>query len=226
MVTSRKVLIAACLAILVLSVGVYSSYAWTPTAVKEDPLVRMPGTQPENGVSLESPNRCLNCHAGYNQAVEPGHNWQGSMMAQASRDFLFWSAMTVAAQDSVWALGNPNATDLCERCHFPQGWLAGRSDPTNATAMTGSDYDGVSCDLCHSMYDPFFETTYDGTREGSDWLTYWDETNQSDTPSQPTADLTYQEYVALAQTISTFAGTPFFTNNQPPVNYLEKEPYQ
>ena len=51
------------------------SQAWSPVPIKNDSLVRMPGTQPEQGVNLEGPNRCLNCHAGYNQAVEPGYNW-------------------------------------------------------------------------------------------------------------------------------------------------------
>ena len=155
-------------------------------AVVDDPLVRMPGTQPGQA-TLEGPNRCLNCHAGYDQAVEPGFNWKGSMMAQSARDFLFWACLTVAGQDSIWALGTPNAVDICERCHFPKGWLEGRSDPPNASAMTGADYDGVQCDFCHSLYDPFFETTYQGTREGNDWLSYWDETNASDTPSQAAA---------------------------------------
>ena len=41
---------------------------------------------PEGSVSLEGPGRCMNCHADYNPAVEPGFNWQGSMMAQAARD--------------------------------------------------------------------------------------------------------------------------------------------
>ena len=79
--------------------------AWTPLTVQDDPLVRMPGTQPEQNVILEAPNRCLNCHEGYNQAVEPGFNWKGSMMAQAARDPIFWACMAVAAQDSVWAIG-------------------------------------------------------------------------------------------------------------------------
>jgi len=41
--------------------------------------------------------------------------------------------------------------------------------------MTASDYDGLHCDFCHSLYDPFFETTYNGIREGNDWSDYWDE---------------------------------------------------
>jgi hypothetical protein len=129
--------------------------------------------------------------------------------------------MTVSAQDSIWAVGTPNATDICERCHFPKGWLEGRSDPTNASLMTGADYDGVQCDFCHSMWDPFFETTHAGTREGSDWLGYWDETNASGTPSQAAADVTYAEDAALAQTILQFNGANFFVSNLPPANYTE-----
>ena len=186
----RKSTILLVLSVIVCLVVV--AYAWTPVAVVDDPLVRMPGTQP-NQVALEAPGRCLNCHGGYDPAVEPGYNWMGSMMAQSARDFLYWACLTVAGQDSIWAVGTPNAVDICERCHFPKGWLEGRSDPPNASAMSGADFDGVQCDFCHTMYDPFFETTYAGTREGNDWLGYWDETNASGTPSQPAADATYAE---------------------------------
>jgi len=173
----------------------------------------MPGTQPapENSNDIEAPTRCTNCHGGFNPTVEPTFNWQGSMMAQASRDFLFWACMTTAAQDSIWAVGTPNATDICERCHFPKGWVEGRSDPTNASLMTGADFDGVQCDVCHSMYDPFFATTFDGSREGSD-SGYWDETS---TLSSGAALTTFLEDERLAANILQFNGLPFFTNNQP-----------
>ncbi|MHC5064424.1 MAG: hypothetical protein ACYTG5_10670, partial [Planctomycetota bacterium] len=201
--------------------------ALAQVSVKDDPLVRMPGTQPspENSVVLEAPGRCLNCHGGYNLAVEPGFNWQGSMMAQASRDFIFWTCMTVAGQDSQWAIGSPNALDLCARCHFPGGWMEGRSDPPNASAMIGADYDGVHCDQCHRAYDPFFETTSLGQREGSDWVGYWDETNLSETPADPAALLTYLEDRAMAANTFLFSGgnrdQPFFVNNLPPPQYTE-----
>ena len=74
--------------------------------------------------------------------------------------------------------------DLCLRCHFPQGWLEGRSDPVNGSALTGADFDGVQCDFCHRQWDPFFETTYSG-EESADWLGYWDETNASSSPFWP-----------------------------------------
>lgn len=200
--------------LVLLAAGTIAVRAWDPIPVEDDPLVRMPGTQPGQAV-LEGPGRCMNCHAGYNQATEPGYNWSGSMMTQAARDFLFWACMTVAGQDSIWAVGRPNAMDLCERCHFPKGWLEGRSDPPNASRMTGADYDGVQCDFCHTLFDPFFETTYDGTREGSDWLNYWDETNASGTPSQSSADATYQEDSLLSQMITLFNGGDFYQNNLP-----------
>ncbi len=188
-------------------------------SVAGDPLVRMPGTQPSQGVALEAPDRCFNCHAGYDAAVEPGTNWQGSMMAQAARDPIFWACLTVAGQDSKWALGTPNAVDLCERCHFPQGWLAGRSDPPNASAMTGSDYDGVHCDVCHTQWDPFFDTTYNGMREGNNWSGYWDEAGNtgpgSGTASQLGADATHTEDQTLAAAIQHFSGASFYVSSQP-----------
>jgi len=187
--------------------AVCSVFAWVPLIIQNDPLVRMPGTQPTQGIVLEAPNRCLNCHAGYNQAVEPGFNWKGSIMAQAARDPIFWACFTVALQDSIWALGNPNAGDLCERCHFPEGWLGGRSDPPNASRMTGSDFDGIACDFCHRMYDPFFETTYNGTREGSNWLGYW---NEATSLSQTSATTTYTQDRTESAAIKMFNGTDDF----------------
>jgi hypothetical protein len=204
-------------ALVVVAAG--TAFAWAPLAVEEDPLVRMPGTQPGQ-VTLEGPNRCLNCHAGYNTAVEPGFNWKGSMMAHSARDFLFYACLTVAAQDSIWAVGTPNAVDICERCHFPKGWLEGRSDPPNASAMSGDDFDGVQCDFCHQQWDPFFETTYQDTLAatgGEDW----DETNASGTPSSTAADDTYLEDSTLALAISMFNGSAFFTGNLPPTDYTE-----
>ena len=182
--------------------------AWTPKPVADDPLLRMPGTQP-GGVNLsgDTSQACIGCHAGY----EPEH-WKGSMMSQSSRDPLFWAGMTVAAQDSIWALGTPNAADLCIRCHFPQGWLEGRSDPVNASLMTGADFDGVNCRVCHYMYDPFYDATYNGTREGNDWSGYWDEATSL---SQTEAGNTYAVDAAAAAALTLFNGNNLYSNNAP-----------
>jgi len=154
MVGSRRAAAFLLAAALFVLAGIASAAAWTPLAVKSDPLLFMPGPQPGDVQGMDQAGRCENCHSGYNAAVEPGSNWRGSMMAQSARDPLWLACLTVAAQDSIWALGNPNATDICIRCHSPGGWLGGRSDPTNASALAGTDLDGVQCDFCHRMQDP------------------------------------------------------------------------
>jgi hypothetical protein len=207
-----KCKVAAFVSILLIATD---SYAWTPTPVADDPLVRMPGTQPDVvDLTGDSSQGCIGCHAG----AEPEH-WKGSMMAQAARDPIFWAGMTVAAQDAIWALGNPNAVDICIRCHFPQGWLEGRSDPVNASLMTGADFDGVNCRVCHYMYDPFYDGTYTGTREGSDWLNYWDEASAL---SQTEAGNTYAADAAAAAALLLFNGNNMYSNNVPvTTNYTE-----
>ena len=192
------------------------AWAWEPVILTADPLIRMPGSQPDPAMALEPASACMTCHSGYKPAIEPGFLWKGSMMAQSGRDFFFWSAMTVAAQDSIWAFGTPNAADICERCHMPKGWLELRSDPPNGSAMNGDDFDGVQCDFCHRMVDPFFADTHSGAREGSEWASYWDETGAGPMPSQASADATLAADIDVASGISLFNGGPFYSAaNQP-----------
>jgi hypothetical protein len=110
--------------------------------------IKQPGTQPQQVGNLESPDKCDNCHGGYNTAVEPAFNWRGSMMAQAGRDPLFWATLAIAEQDF------DGAGDLCLRCHSPEGWMGGRSTPTDGSGLQAGDSAGVSCDLCHKMTNP------------------------------------------------------------------------
>ena len=102
---TRHPLLVAVLLLFVLT-GLHALSELTPMAVVDDPLVRMPGMQPDSNTRVEGPNRCLNCHGGYDAAVEPAFNWLGSMMGQAARDPIFWACLTVAAQDAMWATGN------------------------------------------------------------------------------------------------------------------------
>lgn len=97
---------------------------------------------------LETPDYCASCHGGYDPFVEPVFSWRGIMMAHASRDPIFWAALAIAEQDFD-GLG-----DLCIRCHSTQGWYAGRSIPTDGSALTAVDADGVTCDACHKMTNP------------------------------------------------------------------------
>ena len=110
--------------------------------------VQQPGTQPKQVGNLESPDKCDNCHGGYNKAVEPAFNWRGSMMANAGRDPIFWATVAVAEQDF------DGAGDLCIRCHSTGGWYAGRSTPTDGSGLAAGDADGVDCDTCHKMTNP------------------------------------------------------------------------
>jgi hypothetical protein len=130
---------------------------WTPVPVKDDQNLFMPGTQPGGGGIFREVQYCEACHGGYDEEVEPVYNWRGSMMAQAARDPLWLACLAVADQDAIWVVGNPNAGDLCIRCHTPPGWLEERSDPTNTSALIDSDYEGITCDFCHRMVDPFAE---------------------------------------------------------------------
>lgn len=110
--------------------------------------IMQPGTQAREVSALESPDKCDNCHGGYDSEVEPAHNWRGSMMANAGRDPIFWATLAVAEQDFDGAGG------LCIRCHSPGGWLAGRGTPTDGSKLTRADSDGVECDFCHRLTNP------------------------------------------------------------------------
>ncbi len=126
--------------------------AWAVVADVVPPTVEQPGTQPREVASLETPDRCDNCHGGYDLAVEPAFNWRGSMMANAGRDPLFWATLAIVEQDFLPGTGG--AGDLCIRCHSPDGWLDGRSTPTDGSGLMEKDSHGVQCDLCHTMVNP------------------------------------------------------------------------
>lgn len=111
----------------------------------------MPGTQPLQSPEFFGPTACDGCHGSYDMFTEQLFGWQGGMMSHASRDPLFRAAMSVANQDA------PDSGDLCLRCHFPAGWLRGRSIPTDGSQMLPIDAHGVSCEICHYLVDPFYE---------------------------------------------------------------------
>ena len=200
---------------------------------REDPLVRMPGTQPGQ-VTLGSSTSCYGCHGSGNSSWDgkpaslrgrtdyEEYNiykaWQGSMMGNSARDPLMFACFTVSAQDSMWAIGTPNAVDICLRCHFPKGWLEGRSSTLNASDMAGEDYDGIQCSFCHRLNDPFYNTTFSGKREGSDWTGLWDEQNNADNSAQNSDVRAWQTFLAdqlISPAIRLFSGAPFYVKDNP-----------
>ncbi|MCC6661449.1 MAG: hypothetical protein IT437_11245 [Phycisphaerales bacterium] len=110
-----------------------------------------PGTQPtEINEYMLSANDCSSCHGGFNAVQEPFRPWAASLMGQAMRDPVFHAALAVANADADFA------GDLCLRCHAPSGWVEGRSVPTDGSAMSGTDLEGVTCHTCHRMVDPVY----------------------------------------------------------------------
>ncbi len=109
--------------------------------------VFFPGTQDGESGNFETPGKCDNCHS-YDLDIEPSFSWAGGMMAQAQRDPLYLACLTICNQDV------PDVGDLCLRCHTPEGWLAGRSVPTDGTGLLTTDMEGIHCDICHKMVKP------------------------------------------------------------------------
>lgn len=113
-----------------------------------------PGTQELTLTDLLAhPNQCRSCHdfepdGNELEVVPPYANWVTSMMAQAARDPVWKAAMAIANQDAA------NAGDTCIRCHSPGGWLGGRSVPTDGSALTSQDREGIYCSFCHRLVDP------------------------------------------------------------------------
>jgi FlgD Ig-like domain/Bacterial Ig domain len=143
-----------------------------PTTLRD---FHQPGSQPFQAGFFQDRTACASCHGGYDPAVEPDRNFQGSMMAQAMRDPLFKAAVAIAEQDA------PSSGDLCLRCHTPFGWLSGRSNPTDGSALVALDRDGVACDFCHRMTDPVYapgqsppedQAIIDALNDGDEPFTY------------------------------------------------------
>jgi hypothetical protein len=114
--------------------------------------IQQPGTQPNETQNFESPDKCDNCHGGYDEgrvySNEPAFGWRGSAMGNAGRDPIFWATLAIAEQDF------DGAGDLCIRCHSAGGWYAGRSTPTDGSGLAAGDDDGVDCDTCHKATNP------------------------------------------------------------------------
>ena len=120
------------------------------------------GTQPGLASGIPGNNSCSDCHAGVGPDATqmPYSAWEGSMMANAARDPMFWAAVDVANHDA------PGVGDFCIRCHAPNAWLGGRVrknglggvvNGTNGCLLQGdqddqdgklNDYSGIGCQLC------------------------------------------------------------------------------
>jgi fibronectin type 3 domain-containing protein len=103
---------------------------------------------------------CAACHGGgIDQNAGHFGNWAGTNMASANRDPVF-RANQLIVNSAVQAIeGKDGAGNMCFRCHTPNGWLSGRTDPLIAGKADGStiihsplmstDDEGVMCEMCH-----------------------------------------------------------------------------
>ncbi|MEX1365430.1 MAG: multiheme c-type cytochrome [Nannocystaceae bacterium] len=112
-------------------------------------------TQPGQLINeLNAPVTCELCHGSENALPQfedpdytPLRTWQGTLMANAARDPVFWAGIAVADADS------PGDTELCVRCHAPRAWLEGNGAATSIDQLTSDQRQGVECELCHRMED-------------------------------------------------------------------------
>lgn len=123
------------------------------------------GTQPGLNFNVTPVANCNDCH-GVVDADDvhftPSATWWGSMMANSTRDPLFWAAVDIANQDV------PGVGDFCIRCHSPTGFYKGNTknglgdlDYANGCKLDGTvnaaqesannDYQGVTCHMCHRI---------------------------------------------------------------------------
>ena len=130
------------------------------------------GTQPGLFYRIDAAGSCQSCHGVGGSAPPsaptflPYATWSGSMMANATRDPLFFAALDVANHDV------PGVGDYCLRCHTSTGWYngnvvkagAGRPDHDVARGAaacllegrydypdSNSDYGGVACHDRHRL---------------------------------------------------------------------------
>jgi len=102
---------------------------------------------------LDPAGSCEGCHAFGNPAPHADlppyapFGWQGSLMANAARDPVFWAGVAVASQD------DPAHTDSCIRCHSPRAFLEGRGGAIAMDELAPADFDSVTCDVCHRQVD-------------------------------------------------------------------------
>ncbi len=126
------------------------------------------GTQPGLARDMLDASICADCHgnSAFGTVISdvnymPYATWAGSMMANATRDPLFWAAVDIANQDV------PGVGDFCIRCHTPLGFYNGHTkdgtgdmDYANGCKLASTvsstenklnDYQGVVCHFCHRL---------------------------------------------------------------------------
>ena len=117
-----------------------------PVVPDRHPAARHAARQVGN---LETPDKCDNCHGGYNTRRRAGPQLarQHDGQRRARSDLLGHAGRRRAG------LRRRRATCASAATAPPAGY-AGRSTPTDGSGLTAGDADGVDCDTCHKMTNP------------------------------------------------------------------------
>lgn len=98
------------------------------------------------------PEQCSFCHGFANAGADiddppysPFNTWQGTMMANAARDPVFWAGIAVAEED------DPEETQVCIRCHSPRAFLGGNEEVIRIQDLGPGEDSGVECEFCHRV---------------------------------------------------------------------------
>jgi len=139
------------------------------TIVDQSVSVPNPGTQQQELANITFPApynvyefvvTCAACHGGtIDQQVAHFGNWAGTSMASAMRDPVFRANQMIINNAIKNAVGQDGAGNMCIRCHSPNAWYSGRTDPLLGGAADGStvehsivlstDDEGILCEMCH-----------------------------------------------------------------------------
>ncbi len=130
-----------------------------------------PGTQQQELANITFPApyntfefivTCAACHGGTIDQ-QAGHfgNWAGTAMASAMRDPVFRANQQIVNQNVLDLTGQDGAGNVCIRCHSPNAWYSGRTDPNLAgkadasnaihSIVLSTDDEGVMCEFCHRV---------------------------------------------------------------------------
>jgi len=130
-----------------------------------------PGTQAQELANITFPApynvfeftvTCGACHGGTIDQ-QAGHfgNWAGTSMASAMRDPIFRTNQLIVNTAVKNLTGEDGAGNMCIRCHSPNAWYSGRTDPMLNGAADGSsvehsillstDDEGILCEMCHRV---------------------------------------------------------------------------
>ncbi|HEY6837862.1 MAG TPA: multiheme c-type cytochrome, partial [Geobacteraceae bacterium] len=141
----------------------------TNRSIKAGTMVPNPGTQAQELANITFPApynvfefvvTCGACHGGtVDQNAAHFGNWAGTNMASAARDPVFRANQMIVNGQIKAATGKDGAGNMCFRCHSPNAWLSGRTDPALNGSGDGSqliqsvllstDTEGISCETCH-----------------------------------------------------------------------------